>query len=395
MPSPAVAAGGVPVDAFPRPRRPDLPVAYLHVPRTGGSTVKETFQTTVGESASLIDAHYYRPDPGVIRRLRFVEGHVNANWFARVLGPDWQANTFTVLREPIARVVSQARYLRARRRPGDPDLLRPVRDADALFERIPRLCDHQTKLLAGLDIDTRDVDAATLHRARAVLQSMTFGLTEHFDTTMALVCEHMRLWIARYGFANVSPADTDRDLRGEEFLAAARKHNRFDLELDTFARALFEQRVRRHVEALRSVTTADAPLTHELYVQGHPVEDVVEVPSGLTTIRLAGWALVDGEVADAVLVTIGDAVVPLAARLARPDAARRSRDARHRHAGFLGHVAIPAGVNSIELAFFDRARGRRAAVRVKVHHGPAGRSRPLTRVRQLARAARRGSRQRR
>lgn len=352
----------------PRPRDANRPIAFLHVPRTAGSTVKETIQATVGVAGSLIDAHYYRPDPDFVRHLRFVEGHVGVGYFARVLGPDWSANGFTVLRDPIDRVVSQARHLRVRRRPADPDLSRRIRDPRALFEAVPRLCDHQTKILAGIDIDANEVDAGAPERARATLEAMTFGFTEHFDTTMALVCEHMDLWIARYGFSNVSASGGDRDLCSERFRREARDHNAHDIALDAFARDLFSRRVEYHVEGVRAGAGGDAAVTHELYVQGHPVADAIEVPAGLSSVRLAGWALVAGEVPDAAIVAIGDRVVPLAARLARPDAARRTHDARHRHAGFLGHVTIPRDVDEVALTFVDRARQRHAVVRLAVHH---------------------------
>src|SRR5262245_364794 len=144
-----------PVPGAPDPGRPLL---FSHIPRTAGSTLKYVLRSTLGHQRTLLDAHFYRTDDEDLHRFALVEGHLGVDFFDVRFGADWQANGLTMLREPTARTVSQARHLRARPGPFQEQLRARVDDPEDLFARLPRLTNTQTRYLAGIHRDEPDVD---------------------------------------------------------------------------------------------------------------------------------------------------------------------------------------------------------------------------------------------
>src|SRR6185436_17263138 len=133
-----------------------------------------------------------------------VEGHLGVDFFAERFGADWHANGLTMLRDPGARAISQARHIRARPGPFQEQLRERVRDPEDLFARVPRLTNLQTKYLAGMHLDEPDVDAGALAVARATLDRMAFGIAESFDSSMALFMERLGFGIPKFDIVNVS-----------------------------------------------------------------------------------------------------------------------------------------------------------------------------------------------
>src|SRR5262245_54353398 len=155
-----------PVPGAPDPGRPLL---FSHIPRTAGSTVKYVLRSTIGHQRTLLDAHFYDTEGEDLHRFALVEGHLGVDFFAERFGADWHANGLTMLRDPSARTVSQARHIRARPGPFQDQLRERVDDPEDLFRRVPRLTNLQTKYLAGLHLDAPDVDAGALTTAKANL----------------------------------------------------------------------------------------------------------------------------------------------------------------------------------------------------------------------------------
>lgn len=377
-------------DPVPGVRDDSRPICFVHIPRTGGSTVKQMMRETFGAQATLIDAHYFTPIPELLRELAFVEGHVGTKFFEQIVGENWHANAFAIVRDPVARTVSQARHIRARPGRYQSELAAPEADPDAVFGRVPRLANLQTKMLSGTPVDVGQVDRAAIDTAKANLDRMAFGLTEDFDVSIALFAERMGLRIERYGVTNNSSDRGDRDLRGAAFRDAAERHNDLDQELYDYAVERFRARVATYVDAMLGLDFAETRLECELFSNGNPIDEIVRVPADRPTIRVAGWILVDGRPADAVIARYGAVTVPVAARIARPDAARRFRDPRNRHAGIFAHISLPSEADSLELIAFDRVRRLRASYEVPTAIGAATRARPLGRLRASAREWRRG-----
>lgn len=363
--------------ADPVPGRPDpaLPLLLLHVPRTGGSTLKFLLEAAYGSDRTLLDAHRYPGEDIAAAGFAVVEGHLGAGAFARHFGADWTANAVTLLREPVARAVSQARHLRARPGPLQEVLARPVRDPDALFARVPRLADAQTKLLAGRDLD-RPADDDTLAAALDVLARAAFAPTEAFDAGLALVAERFGFGATTFGVRNAAAPTGDDDLRSAAFRAAAVAHNDFDRRLFEHAGRLFAERCDRFTRTLLDAPLDPGPAVGAARYLRRPLTDTVVRPAPGVRGRISGWMLVDGHAPDAVIVRVGETVTPVVSRVHRDEAARATGRIANRRAGFIGTVTIPADADRVEVIGVDRERGRRATLAFTVVDAPR---RPLVR----------------
>ena len=91
-------------------------IVFLHVPKTGGTTVQRHFSKHVGSCQSgkiaRFDSIFSEPEKADIekaRRARYVGGHIDWKAYSRFRTRETFA--FTILREPLARLVSTYLYL--------------------------------------------------------------------------------------------------------------------------------------------------------------------------------------------------------------------------------------------------------------------------------------------
>lgn len=353
------------------------PILFLHIPRTAGMSLKRMCVEALGANRCLTDVHFLRVERehGVdLDAYEFVEGHVVAGFFgATTAAEHWPSRGFTILRDPVARVVSQA--VHARHRPdqvrGDEwrEALRAeVTDPHALFERVPALCDLQTRQLGFPPFrwPHRIADESALEAAVALLERLPFGLTEAFPVSAALFADRFGLRLPGVVRSNATVADRDADIRSAEFAAAAREHNGFDLRLYEQAAALFAERAREHAEELLALPADEAVL--EVAIGGPAGSDIdaVNVATGVSEVSLRGTALLGGRPAEAVLIRVGEELTPVGGCYASARLAERTGNPDHRYAGFEGALAIPAGITEIEVIAVDRSRRRRGSVEVAV-----------------------------
>ena len=341
-----------------------VPLAFLHIPRTAGFTLKQILEWHAGARGCLLDAHLYETDEVRSRSaaLTVIEGHAAAGWFARVIGDAWPACGVTILREPVARVVSQARHLRAGSSPfrAAPWMWEGLRERldrpESLFENMPRLSNLQTKLLATRGLDSASMDSDALRDAKDVLAEMCIGITENLVTSLAMIGERHRIDFPRISRTNASPPRGDDDLRSAAFLEAAVAHNAVDLELYAYAVDLVHDRVAAHCSGLLGLDLDEVQLDGAVGVFGRPL-DAGLVAGEAPELQVRGWVLVGGEVADAVLIRVGDEVTPAACRVLNVRAAAQTRRVDARFAGVRASLRLPDAVQEIEVIAFDRARG--------------------------------------
>jgi hypothetical protein len=361
-------------DPVPRPFDPRRTVVFPHVPRTGGSTIKNLLRIVYGTERSRLDVHRL-DDLGAddLRTMAFVEGHRGVRRQEGVFGEDWITNGFTILREPVSRVISQARHIRARphANPMFEHLRRRAGSPSEVFDAVPALSNLQTRMLAGRSAPrAKEGAAAQLDGAKATLDQMAFGLTESFDASVALMAEHFGIWLPTFSKTNVSKRFGDRDIRHDEFEAEAARRNAVDLELYAHAREVFAARAARYVERLDALDLDEAPLDHELFSGRIPVVDDHLVP-GRSRTRLRGSVLVGGHAPDAVYVRVGDKATPVACGIYSRRLGLRNRLWSNLYAGVQGRFGVPKDATSLELVAIDRRRGRRAVRTFRVDRRPA------------------------
>jgi hypothetical protein len=360
-----------PVPGAPDPARPLL---FSHIPRTAGSTLKYVLRAALGHQRTLLDAHFYDTEGEDLQRFALVEGHLGADFFAERFGTDWHANGLTMLRDPAARTVSQARHIRARPGPFQEQLRERVRDPDELFTQVPRLTNLQTKYLAGLHLDAPNVDADALAAARSNLDRLAFGVAESFDSSMALLMERLGFGIPKFDVVNVSRGTHDDDLLTDEFRAVAARRNDLDRQLYDYASTLLQQRIDEFAAALLYTPGDHAALQCRLRFRRQYIDREIRLPAdAVAAARISGWVLLDGRPADAALLRVGKQVVPLVPRIERSDAARGTHDLHNRTAGVVGTLRVPPDVTEFDLVAFDRTRrlrGRRTLEIVRVPPQP-------------------------
>lgn len=351
------------------------PILFLHIPRTGGMSLKQMCVEALGTSRCLTDVHFLRVEREHGFRLGdfdFVEGHVVAGFFDLTdAAAAWPDRGYTVLRDPVARVVSQAVHVRHRPEQVRGDewraaLRAEVRDPHDVFDRVPALTDLQTRQLGFPPFrwHHRQADESAYAAATALLDQMPFGLTEAFAVSTALFADRFGLLLPGIARTNASPVTGDEDLRSAEFAAVARERNGFDRRLHEFAVERFAVRQRAHAAALLDLDAEEAPVDLRI---GSPVpgaDGMIPVTADATEIVVHGTLVLGGAPAEAALVRSGDNLVPVGCRFASPRQAEATGDPGQRFVGIEGRVPVPAGVSSLEVIAVDRTRRRRGSVRI-------------------------------
>jgi hypothetical protein len=182
----------------------DRPVMFLHIPKTAGTSFISTLRNTFGQNRLVRLASIDESTPGEIGRLlserpgdlACLTGHVPFHMIA-----PWQARCtiFTVLRHPIARVMSLFRFIQ--RRPRSEQRRLGLRAGftfnEFIASRHPELFvqihDGMTRMLCGdPDLNTPDSPKfwnvapapQIIQTALLTLDSIDFGLAEDMDNTM-------------------------------------------------------------------------------------------------------------------------------------------------------------------------------------------------------------------
>jgi hypothetical protein len=260
-------------------------IAFLHLPKTGGMTLIRHMQThlfqvplvNVPNSEALLDA------PDVIRGAELVAGHFFYPLLAML---DKPAYSMTLLRDSVQRTISSYEFvLRHPTHPLYEEFMAAGITSPLQFATDKSFAFHgsnmQTRML-GVDYDfpclihgiktkaisideakavvgtaeSRPCDAAGLQRAMDRLKSMGFfGLTEHYQASLELLCRTFNLEVPTEAFMeNAAPAEdvSRRALMKPDEVEALRAANHFDEELYRFARELFQERCQMHGITVRS-----------------------------------------------------------------------------------------------------------------------------------------------
>lgn len=232
-------------------------VVFLHIPKTAGMTVRQIIErnyprrerfllplppAAMEAGAAGAGRAGVTPSPRAgferlarlpadrRRGLRMVYGHTVFGVHEALPGP---ATYVTMLREPIARVLSTYHYLR--RRPEHPLHGRAMAMSLLDYARSDLVHDKdnlQTRILAGAFEDPGPCTDQTLERARRNLDEhfAAVGLTERFDQTV-LLWGHVLGWRKLHYVSRNVTRSGPREAPPAEAVEAVRDANRLDLAL--------------------------------------------------------------------------------------------------------------------------------------------------------------------
>jgi Sulfotransferase family len=230
-----------------RSSRPDdYCLVFMHIPKTAGTTLASSLKWNYPPHLTL---HY-----DLLGRMKDIEkipteelssarlfiGHLPYGVHRYIPRP---CEYVTVLREPVARVISAYKYIRRTAHHGLHD--RVVGDHIGLEEFIEtfwvdKRISRQTRQLC--ELHNGPLNPEDLLLAKRNLESfLVVGLTERFEETFALVRRALRLRVPFYVTRNVGqPLHAS-----ERALELIREREQYDLELYEFARGLFAHQVAR------------------------------------------------------------------------------------------------------------------------------------------------------
>ncbi len=225
-------------------------LVFVHVPRAAGTTLHRVIESQYPGGRILTFADPSRAEevlaatpPEILAGVKAVDGHVHYGVHRHFRQ---QARYVTLLRRPVARVVSHYRYVRSN--PGHYLHAAVVEEgldlaAYALSDLSGELRNGQVQMFSARARELGDCDDACLEEAKEVLAGRfaAVGVTERFDESLLLMQDALGWSTPYYAAANRSagpPATVS-----EEAVAAIEARNRFDLALYDFAAGLLSERV--------------------------------------------------------------------------------------------------------------------------------------------------------
>jgi hypothetical protein len=233
-------------------------IIFLHLPKTGGVTLRRTlkwkyapdllnFETLTKPAESLGEVPLSER-----RNARVLLGHLHYGVHDYI---PQRCEYITLLREPIARVVSYYYYILEHPKHWRyAELVRPGTSLDEFVRTSPErgVENDQTRMLSGRgagELDAGSLGRKALDEAKRNLEGfLVVGLTERFDESFVLIRRALGWRFPLYATANVA---TRAKPASETALEAIRERNQLDLELYEFARGLFSAAIERQAEAVR------------------------------------------------------------------------------------------------------------------------------------------------
>ncbi|MBQ7607996.1 MAG: sulfotransferase family 2 domain-containing protein [Desulfovibrionaceae bacterium] len=233
------------------------PVFFLHIPRTGGTTLDAIFFQNIEPqkvirvySKSEYERHTLH-SIDELAQIRFITGHLFLDSYDPPAIYKTRVNAFTFLRDPVERLVSEYIFYKTWPNQHLYSVLneRKISFAEYLTSREPifiyRGKNFMTRALSGKSFKAESYPYAALAMAKRVLEKnfFSFGLLERFDESLLLLNRTVHLNSILYLKRNKLMANRKETISDDDRALAA-ELNRADASLYAFAEELFESRVR-------------------------------------------------------------------------------------------------------------------------------------------------------
>ena len=226
-------------------------IVFLHIPKTGGVTLRRALKWKY-PSRMLYEETLSKPLEALDQvplsereRARVVSGHLHYGVHEYI---PRECEYITVLREPVARVVSSYHYILGHSKHWlHADLMRASDPLEELLRIDPSVDNHQTRMVSGRgggEIASRTakpLGSDALEQAKRNLERfLVVGLTERFDETFILLRRALGWRLPYYVTANVASGPKPMTESARELI---RERNQLDLELYRFADELLSAAV--------------------------------------------------------------------------------------------------------------------------------------------------------
>jgi hypothetical protein len=231
------------------------PYIYLHIPKTGGTTLRDIIYRqykkdqiltikTLKESAQIhkdITSTNYN-------HLKIIQGHLKYGFHNNVnIRPAY----FTILRNPVERVLSTYYYVLSNR--NNPQNLSTLGKQMSIYEFIesginPFVLNGQTQLISGItgSIDNPIIQSEELYTlAKKNIENhfLFLGITEMFDESILILKDLLGWHMPYYSFANRTKKKTNYDAINPKVISFIKEYNQLDIRLYNFAKTTLLNRM--------------------------------------------------------------------------------------------------------------------------------------------------------
>src|SRR5262249_51179547 len=233
---------------------------FVHIPKTAGTTLNRIIEWQYSPfEIFTMDPYRIRATPERFkrlsemrrRRLRLVRGHM---FYGIHEFLPQGATYFTMLRDPVARVLST--YYFILRRPLNPLHRRVKRErlgVEDCLRLFPQRHNLQCRLIAGVkDAAAGDERLLDLAKENLMKSFSVVGLCERFEESLILVSTTFGWEVPFYENKKVAKR---RHMVDPKLADLIREHNRLDVELYEFAKKLFEENLCKQEDAIREGLT--------------------------------------------------------------------------------------------------------------------------------------------
>ena len=238
---------------LPEGTRADFTLIYLHIPKTGGTTLEQV----IAKNYRIADVlHINNPDlvrlPGAVFAKgdlqHVIMGHGQAgDLLYRFI--DRPLVHITLLRDPVRRVISYYDYLQTYEEHALHEDVKSMTFEEFVRSReLVELHNGQTMRLAGLlkkrHIGDAKIAGRALEDAKTMLRDRTsfFGITERYAATLIMGQRLLSWRDIFHERRNISARRTDPVSLDPDLIAEVKRLNSIDLQLYEFAKCLFDER---------------------------------------------------------------------------------------------------------------------------------------------------------
>lgn len=226
-------------------------LVFVHIRKTAGKSLRQLlFRQYTRRRTRLVKNYFTQPEISEAfvrdlatsppRDLLVAHGHM-LFW----PGFPWPEGTefFTMLRDPVERVISHYYWLRARNERFQKSLREAVEDG-TIEDNL------QTRVISAVTPPFGEMPQQALDLAVERLEGFAVvGLTERFDESVVLLTRTLGWRRMVYARENVTPNRKPVEEISEEELELIRTHNALDIELYAAARRHFKKQVQEQDEA--------------------------------------------------------------------------------------------------------------------------------------------------
>jgi hypothetical protein len=233
-------------------------IIFLHLPKTAGETLRRTFKWKYG--SEMLHLHTLTEPAESLeqvplskrRNARVLTGHLHYGVHEYI---PQRCEYITLLREPVARVISFYYYILGRTdHYRHAELVRSGMSLEEFVRSSPErgFENDQTRMLSGRgagELDAGHLGREALDEAKRNLEKfLVVGLTERFDESFILIRRALGWKFPLYLTTNVSRRQKPATATAVELI---RERNQLDLELYDHARGLFSAAVQQQGASLR------------------------------------------------------------------------------------------------------------------------------------------------